>query len=133
MMEITYYADKIPRTEEIIDLYQSSGINRPIDDKKRITEMYSYSNLVITAWDNGKLVGISRSLTDYCYCCYLSDLAVRKEYQKLGIGKELIRLTKEKIGPQTTLLLLAAPAAMEYYPKVGFQKVENGFVIKRIR
>ena len=95
--------------------------------------MYTNSNLVVTAWDKDKLVGITRSLTDFCYSCYLSDLAVRKEYQKEGIGKKLIELTKEKIGEQTMLLLLSAPSAMEYYPKIGFLKVENGFIVKRTK
>lgn len=130
-MEVDYKSNVIPNTEQIIELYDSSGINRPTTDQERITEMYAHSNLIITAWDGDKIVGVSRSLTDFCYCCYLFDLAVRKEYQKLGIGKELIRLTQEKIGQQTTLILFAAPSAMEYYPKVGFQKAENAFVIKR--
>jgi len=132
-MEITYKLDLIPDAEKIIDLYKSSGINRPIADKERIAKMYANSNLIVTAWDISKLVGISRSLTDFCYSCYLSDLAVRKEYQKHGIGKKLIALTKEKIGEHTMLLLLAAPAAMDYYPKVGFEPVENGFIIKRTK
>lgn len=132
-MVITYKLDTIPETENIIDLYNSSGIDRPTADKERITQMYANSNLIVTAWDQEKLVGISRSLTDFCFCCYLSDLAVRKEYQKHGIGKKLISLTKEKIGDQTMLLLLSAPTAIDYYPKVGFQKVDNGFIIKRTK
>lgn len=132
-MEVVYKSDAIPDAEQIIELYNSSGINRPTTDRERIAEMYANSNLIVTAWDGDRIVGVSRSLTDFCYCCYLSDLAVRKEYQKLGIGKELIRLTQEKIGQQTTLILFAAPSAMEYYPKVGFQKAENAFVIKRIK
>jgi predicted N-acetyltransferase YhbS len=132
-MKVVYKSDAIPDAGQIIELYNSSGINRPTTDKGRIAEMYAHSNLIITAWDNDKIVGVSRSLTDFCYCCYLSDLAVRKEYQKLGIGKELIRLTQKKIGPQTTLILFAAPSAMEYYPKAGFQKAENAFVIKRTK
>jgi N-acetylglutamate synthase-like GNAT family acetyltransferase len=130
-MEITYKSDTIPATEIIIDLYNSSGIARPTTDHERISKMYANSNLIVTAWDNYKLVGISRSLTDFCYCCYLSDLAVRQEYKCSGVGKRLIELTKEKVGEKTMLLLLSAPRAMEYYPKVGFQKVENGFIIKR--
>jgi len=130
-MEIIYKLDKIPETDLIINLYNSSGINRPTIDKDRISKMYSNSNLVVTAWDNDELVGIARSLTDFCYACYLSDLAVSKEYQKHGIGKELIRLTKERIGNQTMLLLLSAPTAMEYYPKVDFQTVTNGFIVNR--
>ena len=132
-MEITYRLDIIPDTDQIIDVYNSSGINRPTTDKERIKKMYDNSNLVATAWDNAILVGVSRSLTDFCYCCYLSDLAVKQEYKSNGIGKKLIELTKEKIGDQTMLLLLSAQTAMEYYPKVGFQKVDNGFTIKRLK
>lgn len=132
-MEITYKLHKIPDTDIIIELYNSSGINRPTNDKERITKMYSNSNLIITAWDKDKLVGISRSLTDFCFCCYLSDLAVRKDYQKEGIGKKLIALTKQSIGDQVMLLLLSAQPAMGFYPKVGFQKVDNGFIIKRAK
>ena len=132
-MEIIYRLDILPETEQIIDLYNSSGINRPTTDYERMTNMYVNSNLIVSAWDNEKLVGIARNLTDFCYCCYLSDLAVRKEYQKFGIGKKLISLTKEKIGDQTMLLLLSAPGAINYYPKVGFQKVDNGFIINRIK
>lgn len=132
-MNITYKSDLTPDTQQIINLYDSSGINRPTADHARIEKMYANSNLVVTAWDGETLVGIARSLTDFCYACYLSDLAVRKEYQKDGIGRQLIALTKEIIGEQSMLLLLSAPAAMDYYPKVGFDKVDNGFMIKRSR
>ena len=121
-MEITYQLDIVPDTEQIIEVYNSSGINRPTVDKERITKMYANSNLVVTAWNKDKLIGISRSLTDFCYSCYLSDLAVRKEYQANGIGKKLIELTRTRIGEQTTLILVSAPNAMDYYPKIGFQK-----------
>ncbi|MCW5908709.1 MAG: GNAT family N-acetyltransferase [Chitinophagales bacterium] len=130
-MEITYKLNTTPVTEAIIDLYKSSGINRSTDDKKRIAKMYANSNLIVTAWHNDKLVGISRSLTDLCCCCYLPDFAIRHEYRNLGIGKKLIALTREKVGNQTMLLLLSAPSAMEYYPKINFQKVKNGFIINR--
>lgn len=123
--------DFTPDIDQIIEVYNSSGIKRPTVDKERIAKMYANSNLIITAWDNDKLVGISRSLTDYCYCCYLSDLAVSKDYQTSGIGKKLIELTKNEIGEQTALLLLSAPTAMDFYPKVGFQKIDNAFLIKR--
>lgn len=130
-MDITYKTDIKPPIDQIIEVYNSSGINRPTADKERIEKMYANSNLVITAWHNNKLVGIARSLTDFCYCCYLSDLAVSKDYQTSGIGKQLIQHIREKIGTQTTLILLSAPAAMDYYPKLGFEKIENGFIIKR--
>jgi predicted N-acetyltransferase YhbS len=95
--------------------------------------MFANSNLVVTAWDGEILTGISRSITDWCWSCYLADLAVRKEYQKYGIGKKLIELTKEKVGEQSMVLLLSVPTAMEYYPKVGFTKQESSFIINRER
>lgn len=131
-MELNYRTGIIPEKELVAELYKSAGLNRPVDDLDRIARMCASSNLVITAWDGETLVGVARSLTDFCYCCYLSDLAVRKEYQKLGIGKRLIWETKEKIGDQTMLLLLSAPTAMEYYPAVGFQEVKNAFIINRL-
>lgn len=121
-MEIIYRTDIRPDTDQIIDVYNSSGIKRPTADKQRIAKMYDNSNLIVTAWENDRLIGISRSLTDFCYCCYLSDLAVRIDYQSSGIGRKLIELTKSEIGEQTALILLSAPTAMDYYPKVGFQK-----------
>ncbi|OFY83106.1 MAG: GNAT family N-acetyltransferase [Bacteroidetes bacterium RIFCSPLOWO2_12_FULL_35_15] len=116
---------------DVIEVFKSSGINRPIADAGRIQLMLDNSNLIITAWDGVEMIGIARSVTDFNYCCYLSDLAVKKEYQKSGIGKALIQHTKDTIGDQTMLLLLSAAPAMEYYPKIGFEKVENGFIIKR--
>lgn len=131
-MEITYKIGTTPDIMQIIEVYNSAGLNRPTTNMARIAAMYSNSNLIISAWHNDILVGISRALTDFCYCCYLSDLSVRKEYQTMGIGKELIALTKEQIGEQTTLILLSAATAMEYYPRIGFDKIENGFIIHRI-
>ncbi len=130
-MEIDYRINEIPDTAQIISLYQSSGIKRPTQDTERITKMYQHANLIISAWDRDLLVGIARSLTDFCYCCYLSDLAVREEYKRRGIGKKLIDLTRENIGSQSTLLLLSAPNAMEYYPKLGFEKIPNGYIVHR--
>jgi GNAT superfamily N-acetyltransferase len=130
-MNIVYFDNIIPEAEVIIDLYISAGLRRPVKDIQRIKKMYEYSNLIITAWDGEKLVGIARALTDFCYCCYLSDIAVRKEYQNQGIGKKMIECIRNKIGEETSLLLLAAPDAMEYYPKIGFEKIENGFIIRR--
>ena len=130
-MKINYQTDLTPDSSAIIDVYRSSGIKRPVDDLPRIEKMYANSNLIVTAWEENQLVAISRAITDFYNCCYLSDLAVRKEYQKMGIGTELIALTKEHIGTQVALILLSSPAAMDYYPKAGFDKIDNGYMIKR--
>lgn len=130
-MQIEYKTNSTPSAEDIVALYKSAGLNRPVYDVPRIAKMYYNSNLIITAWHNGTLVGVARSLTDFCYCCYLSDLAVSEEYKKAGIGKKLIDITREQLGDEVTLILLSAPGAMEYYPKVGFDAIHNGFIINR--
>ena len=118
-------------SEQVADLFSRSGINRPVNDLPRIQKMIDNANLTISVWDKDNLVGIARSLTDFCYCCYLSDLAVDKKYQKKGIGKELIKRTKKEISDKSMLLLLSAPTAMEYYPKVNFIKSESAFIMNR--
>ncbi len=130
-MPITYTTERLPTPDEVIDLYRSAGLRRPLEDGARIAKMYQQSNLIVSAWDEQLLVGVARSVTDFCYCCYVSDLAVREEYKHQGIGKQLVALTKEVVGPESMLLLLSAPAAMPYYPKIGMDKVENGFIIPR--
>lgn len=102
-----------------------------MNDETRIEAMVRNSNLLITARENGRLVGVARSLTDFVYATYLSDLAVRLEYQRRGIGKELIRQTK-LAAPQATLILLSAPAAVEYYPRIGMDHHPHAFWLKEI-
>ena len=130
-MEITYSLDRKPTPEQVIELYDNAGLPRPTTDRERIKKMYENSDLIVTAWDNELLVGVSRSITDWVWCCYLADLAIRQDYKKAGIGKKLIELTREKVGEQSMVLLLSVPTAMEYYPKVGFTKQESSFIINR--
>jgi GNAT superfamily N-acetyltransferase len=119
---ITYNTGNDLDLDAVIELYRAStlGARRPIDDRERMAAMIRNANLVVTAWDGDLLVGISRALSDFCYVTYVSDLAVRVSHQKRGIGKELIRRTQTAGGPQALLLLLAAPAAEDYYPHIGF-------------
>lgn len=118
--------------DQVIDLYKAStlGERRPIDDRPRFAAMLKNANLVITAWDGDLLVGISRCLTDFNYFTYLADLAVRASHQKRGIGKELIRQTQAHGGSKTSVLLLAAPAAAEYYPHIGFSPEPRAWLLK---
>lgn len=114
-------------------VFEASGIVRPTQDIARLTTMFANANLVISAWDGDRLVGVSRALTDYSYCCYLSDLAVDAAYQKQGIGRELIRRTQAMIGEEVTLILISAPGAVNYYPQLGFELADNAYVIRRKR
>jgi N-acetylglutamate synthase-like GNAT family acetyltransferase len=133
MPEIDYRHNHPLDPIDIVRVFDASGITRPTSDLPRIARMFAAPSLVISAWLNGRLVGVCRSLTDYSYCCYLSDLAVEKALQGQGVGKELVKRTQAVIGDEVSLILLSAPAAMSYYPAVGFQRAENAFVIRRKR
>jgi predicted N-acetyltransferase YhbS len=130
---ITYQIENNLTTKEFIDVLNKSslGERRPVDEPERILKMLEHGNLIITARENNVLVGVARSLTDYLYCTYLSDLAVDQDYQKKGIGKELIRLTKLET-PRAKLILLSAPKAVEYYPKIGMKQWEQCYVLDNV-
>jgi GNAT superfamily N-acetyltransferase len=117
--------------DQVIDLYVAStlGERRPVTDRERMATMLSNANLVVTAWEGALLVGISRALSDFCYATYLSDLAVRQSHQRRGIGRQLVHLTREA-APAATLILLAAPAAEEYYPHIGFEHHPQAWIVR---
>ncbi len=119
---------------EFIRLLEESTLaeRRPADDLERITAMIRHSNLIVTARDAaGRLIGAARSVTDFAYCCYLSDLAVARDHQRQGLGARLMELTESFLHPGATLILLAAPKAVDYYPKVGFTRHEAAYVRRR--
>ena len=119
---ITYRTGNELDLDAVIDLYRAStlGERRPVEDRERMRLMLANANLVVTAWDGDQLVGIARSVSDFSYATYLSDLAVRLSHQWQGIGRELIRRTQER-GGQATIVLLSAPKAVEYYPRIGLK------------
>ena len=118
--------------DQVIELYNASGLGerRPVDDRRIMSDMLRHANLVITAWDGELLVGIARTLTDFSYVGYLADLAVRLSHQKRGIGIDLIERTRQEMGPRSMLVLLAAPKAVEYYPKIGFTKHDSAWTLR---
>ena len=132
-MNIEYKINKPINVEQFVVLLKTStlGERRPIADKTCMEGMIANSNLVVSAWHNNQLVGIARSLTDFHYACYLSDLAVSLEYQKSGIGKQLQILTQEQLGPKCKIILLAAPAANQYYEHIGFTQNPRCWVLSR--
>ncbi len=131
MTQIDYRHNHPLDPVDIVRVFDNSGIQRPTGDLPRIARMFAAPSLTISAWANGKLIGVSRSLSDYAYCCYLSDLAVDREYQGHGIGRELVQRTQAVIGEQVSLILLSAPDAMSYYPTLGFELATNAYVIRR--
>jgi ribosomal protein S18 acetylase RimI-like enzyme len=131
--KLIYKFDVVPAVEQVIELYDDAGLPRPTRDSQRIRAMFENSNLIVSAWDGDKLVGISRTITDWVWSSYLADLAVSPDYKKSGIGKKLIELTRERIGEQSMLLLLSVPTAMDYYPKVGFVRENRAFIMHRMK
>jgi len=132
-MPITYAVEPALSPDEFRAVLVAStlGERRPIDDRSRLEKMLRGADVVATARDDGRLVGVSRAITDFSYCCYLSDLAVDVAYQHRGIGKRLIEETRRAAGERAMLILLAAPAAEGYYPKIGMQHMKSCWVIPR--
>ena len=132
-MSIEYKINAPLNADQFIDLLVRStlGERRPIDDRACIEGMVANGNLTVTAWEQDALVGIARSMTDFHYACYLSDLAVAKSHQKIGIGKQLQRITQSHLGPRCKLILIAAPAANAYYGQIGFTHNDRCWVLER--
>jgi ribosomal protein S18 acetylase RimI-like enzyme len=138
-MPLIYAVNDKIEPEELAALYRRAGLNRPVDDLERIEAMIFHADLIVSAREGspdmnpGRLVGAARSITDFRYCCYLSDLAVDPDHQRAGIGWELVRRTQQALGGEVMILLLSVPTAMEYYPKIGFEKNDRAFFIPRKR
>ena len=132
-MEITYKVNQTISTDEFISLLTASTLaeRRPVDDRECMEGMIKNSNLIVSAWDGNKLIGIARSMTDFHYACYLSDLAVDKSYQNNNIGKELQKITQKQLKPKCKIILIAAPAANTYYEHIGFTNNQRCWVLNR--
>lgn len=132
-MSIEYRINATVSTDQFIDLLTRStlGERRPIHDRECMEGMIANSNLTVSAWEQGQLVGIARSMTDFHYACYLSDLAVCQSHQKNGIGKQLQIMTQRQLGPQCKLILISAPAANSYYEHIGFKNNPRCWVLER--
>ena len=132
-MAVVYQQEPELTPEEFIDVLVRSSLaeRRPVNEQETIRAMIQNADLILTARLDGLLIGVSRAITDFAYCTYLSDLAVDEKHQRQGIGRELIRLTHEAAGLHTALVLLAAPKAQTYYPKIGMTKHESCWMIPR--
>jgi len=132
-MDVTYALEPQLDAQEFIALLQRTtlGPRRPIDDVPRIQRMIAHADIMLTARAGGRLVGISRAITDYSFATYLSDLAVDKAFQGRGIGRELIRRTRAAAGQEAMLVLIAAPQAETYYPHIGLQQHHSCWFVPR--
>lgn len=133
-MDVEYKINEPITAAEFIGLLKktSLGVRRPVDDIYLIQGMLDHANLTITAWFDKQLIGIARSVTDFHFCCYLSELAVDETIQANGIGRVLIKLTKEALASNCMLVLLSAPQAQSYYPKVGFDAHNSAWTLHDI-
>ncbi len=131
MGAVSYRVNQNIPLVKFVELLERSGLaeRRPVHDRECLQGMLNGANLLVTAWDGIKLIGLSRALTDFHYACYLSDLAVDRDYQRSGIGRELIARTRKQLGANTKLILLSAPEAQGYYPKLGFVANERCWVL----
>ncbi len=129
---LVYSTRDVPSVEEFVDVLRRSTLaeRRPMEDPECLAQMVANATLWATCRDaGGRLLGVARSVTDFSYCCYLSDLAVDQEYARLGIGRWLIAETAGRLGPRCTLILLAAPAAADYYRHIGFQHHPRAWIL----
>ena len=127
---IRYAVNDAIDADQFVGLLERSGLapRRPVHDRACVEGMVEHADITVTAWSEGLLVGVARSVTDYSYCCYVSDLAVDRAFQRIGIGKQLLDLTQAQVGPLCKLLLFSAPDAQSYYPHIGFHNNPNGWV-----
>ena len=133
LMTISYRTGNDLDLDALIDVYRDStlGERRPVDDRETMGKMLSGANLVVSAWDGDRMIGVARSLTDFAFATYLADIAVRLAYQRQGIGRELVKRT-QKEGKTATIFLFAAPAAVPYYPHIGFTE-GSGWMLTRMQ
>jgi ribosomal protein S18 acetylase RimI-like enzyme len=132
-MKISYLINPDLKPKEVSALFVNSGIKRPVKNIKRIKRMVENANLTICVKDGKNLVGILRAVTDFSYCCYVSDLAVDKKYQRLGIGKKLLKIAQKSLGNEVMILLLSAPEADSFYSHIGMENIQNAWKIARKR
>lgn len=117
--------------EQMAEVFKLSGIKRPYEDLNRMKMMIDQADILISCWEGDRVVGIARAITDYCYCCYLSDLAVVKEFQKKNIGKGLVQTLQETLGDGVSIVLLSSEKALSFYPQIGFEQANNAFRVAR--
>ena len=132
-MNIKYKGNDPITSGQFVGLLKRSRLaeRRPIHNSECMEGVVKNSNLVVSAWDGDELIGIARSVTDFHYACYLSDLAVDQKYQTKGVGKKLLALTQEQLYKECKLILVAAPDANSYYEHLGFENNPRCWVLNR--
>lgn len=129
--QVHFRTDRRPSADELAHVFRASGIKRPTDDVHRLEKMIGHANVFVTAWAEDELIGVARALSDFSYCCYVSDLAVSKDWQRIGVGKEIIAHLRALLTDEVAVILVAAEDAVSYYPGAGFERIPAAFKIPR--
>jgi len=126
---VTYVVEPGLGADEFIDVLTRStlAVRRPVNERARIERMLANADVIVTARDAGRIIGVSRCVTDFSFCCYCSDLAVDKAYQGRGVGKRLLDESAKAAGDYAHFILLAAPGAVSYYEHIGMRRLDIAF------
>lgn len=95
-----------------------------ITHKKAFENSYT----VVFIFDNEKLIGFGRAISDGAYQAGIYDVAVIPEYQGKGIGKIIVDSILKTI-PQCNVILYAAPGKDAFYEKLGFRRMKTGMAL----
>ena len=117
--------------QQVHDPYQQTHFDKPIAGAARLQVMIDETQLVLSVWDDEHLIGFARCLTDFEYCCYLSDILILPAYEGHQIGRQLIATLQAYIGPRVTLSLRAADSAVGFYERINLPHADNMFRIGR--
>ncbi|MBZ9675274.1 GNAT family N-acetyltransferase [Mesorhizobium sp. ES1-1] len=136
--KILYASEPALDSAEFRQVLMESGLGdiRPVEDDARLKAMLSGANLVVTARrdvEGRPLVGVARAMTDFSWVCYVSELAVSRSAQGLGVGKGLMDEARRQIGPSVAISLLSVPDAAAFYERIGMKRMPDAFWFGRER
>jgi GNAT superfamily N-acetyltransferase len=135
---VHYAHEQTLATAEFRRVLIESGLatHRPIEDDNRLGDMLGAANLILTArlqHPTGPLIGVARCITDFAWCCYISELAVSASAQGLGIGAGLLAEARRQLGPGVSIILISYPEAAGFYEHAGMERVPDVFWYRRER
>lgn len=127
-MATHYKEGKTLDIDQIIYLYKDAKWTNYVNDVEKLQRAINNSRLVITAWDDKKLVGLIRTVGDGESITYIQDLLVLESYQRKGIGKTLINKVKKltKDIRMTVLLTDECEKSRKFYESLGFSSCDQG-------
>ena len=128
-MSVTYAEEPGLGVDDYVSVLAETTMRtkRPLANRKRIGDMLAGANLIVTARQDGEILGLARCISDGAWICYCAELAVKESAQGLGIGSGIIGKLNELLGPKIGLALFSEPEALGFYEKAGLTRLDNGF------